>query len=57
MDTLNAIDNKPENQFDFTKHSFAAVQKRFKEVFLNRLFHIIVCDSFFHEHKKIIEWL
>ncbi len=33
MDTLNAINNKPENQFDFTKHSFEEIQRKFKEYF------------------------
>ncbi len=33
MDALNIINNKPENQFDFTRQSFEEIKKRFKEFF------------------------
>ena len=33
MDALNIINNRPENQFDFTKQSFEEIKKRYKEFF------------------------
>ena len=33
MDTINLLNNHPDNQFDFTKHFFEEIRKRFKEFF------------------------
>jgi len=33
MDQINKINNSPENQFDFTKHSFADLKKKYIQFF------------------------
>lgn len=33
MDTLNLLNNHPDNEFDFTKHSFEEIKRRYKGFF------------------------